>query len=251
MDLEIGGKVALVMGSSKGLGRATAIALANEGAQVAITGRSQERLDVAAGEVGEGTVTLVTDTDDLDGLAQLPGRVKDALGPIDILVLNTGGPPAGGALDHGIDEWQKAYRSLVLAPKILIDEIVPGMQERGWGRVVNVGSIATREPIPNLNLSNSHRMATVGFLKTLASEVAADGVTVNTIATGRFATERYAELVGSREAAEEVAAREVPAGRLGAPEEFADLVAFVCSARAAYLTGTVLPLDGGLTRPAF
>jgi 3-oxoacyl-[acyl-carrier protein] reductase len=125
------------------------------------------------------------------------------------------------------------------------------MRERGWGRIVNVGSSSTREPIPGLNLSNAHRMAAVGFLKTLAREVAADGITVNTVATGRFATERLASNYGSLEAAEAVAREQVPAARLGQPEEYGDLVAFLCSERAAYLTGTTIPLDGGLLSSAF
>jgi 3-oxoacyl-[acyl-carrier protein] reductase len=125
------------------------------------------------------------------------------------------------------------------------------MRERGWGRIVNVGSNTTREPNPALNLSNAHRMAAVGFLKTLASEVAADGITVNTVATGRFATERLADHSGSLEQAEQAARTEVPAGRLGTPEEYGDLVAFLCSERAAYITGTVIPIDGGLLNSAF
>ena len=251
MDLEIRGNVALVMAASKGLGRATAVSLARQGARVAITGRSEDRLKEAAAEVGAQTVPLVADTGELEALAALPGRVEDALGPIDILVLNTGGPSPGGALAHDLATWEDAYRSLVLAPKVLVDAVVPGMRKRGWGRIVNVGSVATREPIPNLNLSNAHRMAAVGFLKTLASEVASDGITVNTIATGQFATERYAEVVGSAEAAQEAARANVPAERLGRPEEYGDFVAFLCSRRAAYLTGTVIPLDGGLTKAGF
>jgi len=125
------------------------------------------------------------------------------------------------------------------------------MRERGWGRIVNVGSSATREPIPGLNLSNSHRMAAVGFLKTLSREVAADGITVNTVATGRFATDRLAANAGSMEAAEAAARTEIPAGRLGRPEEYGDLVAFLCSERAAYITGATIPIDGGLLRSAF
>jgi len=124
------------------------------------------------------------------------------------------------------------------------------MRERGWGRIVNIGSTSTEEPIPGLNLSNSHRMAAVGFLKTLAREIAADGVTVNTVATGRFATERLADMYGSLENAEAAAREEVPAARLGRPEEYGDLVAFLCSERAAFITGTVVPIDGGFLRGA-
>ncbi|HWM62557.1 MAG TPA: SDR family oxidoreductase [Solirubrobacterales bacterium] len=251
MELGLQGRVALVMGASKGIGRAIAAALAREGARVAIASRSQERIEVAAAEIDGDVTPFVADASDLDRVAELPAEVEAALGPVEILVLNAGGPPFGGALDHETDEWERAYRSLVLAPRLLAGAVVPGMRERGWGRIVNVGSSSTREPIPGLNLSNAHRMAAVGFLKTLSHEVAADGITVNTVATGRFATERLADAGGSLEAAEAAARNEVPAGRLGRPEEYGDLVAFLCSERAAYVTGTVIPIDGGLLRSAF
>jgi 3-oxoacyl-[acyl-carrier protein] reductase len=251
VDLGLEGRVALVMGASQGIGRAIAAALAREGARVAISSRSREKLEQAARQIGGSTAAFEADTGDLEGLRSLPGEVAAALGPIELLVTNTGGPPLGGALDHELDDWRAAFRSLVLAPRVLVGEIVPGMRERRWGRIVNVGSSSTREPIPGLNLSNSHRMAAVGFFKTLAREVAADGVTVNTVATGRFATERLASNAGSIEAAEEAARSEVPAGRLGQPEEYGDLVAFLCSERAAYITGAVIPIDGGLLRSAF
>ncbi|MFL5900348.1 MAG: SDR family oxidoreductase [Solirubrobacterales bacterium] len=251
MDLGLEGRVALVMGASRGIGRAIAAALAREGAQVAIASRSAEKLEEAAAEIGGATTPFVADASDLDRLAALPGEVAGLLGPVEILVANTGGPPFGGALDHELDDWEAAYRALVLAPRVLAGAVVPGMRERGWGRIVNVGSSSTREPIPGLNLSNSHRMAAVGFLKTLSREVAADGITVNTVATGRFGTERLADRDGSLQGAEETAKREVPAGRLGLPEEYGDLVAFLCSERAAYVTGTVIPLDGGMLRSAF
>jgi len=239
------------MGASQGIGRGIAEALAREGARVAIASRSPERLEEAADAIKGEVTPFVADATDLDRLAELPGEVEAALGPIDILVANTGGPPLGGALIHELDEWERAYRSLVLAPRVLAGAVVPGMQERGWGRIVNVGSSSTREPIPGLNLSNSHRMAAVGFLKTLSREVAADGITVNTVATGRFATERLASNYGSMEAAEAAARHDVPAGRLGRPEEYGDLVAFLCSERAAYITGATIPIDGGMLRSAF
>lgn len=251
MELGLDGRVALVMGASQGIGRGIAEALAREGARVAIASRSRERLEEAAAAIEGDVSPFVADATDLDRLVELPAEVKAALGSIDVLVPNTGGPPLGQSLMHEVDDWQLAYRSLVLAPRVLAGAIVPGMQERGWGRIVNVGSTSTREPIPGLNLSNSHRMAAVGFLKTLAREVAADGITVNTVATGRFATERLASNYGSMEAAEAAAQRDVPAGRLGRPEEYGDLVAFLCSERAAYITGTVIPIDGGLLRSAF
>jgi 3-oxoacyl-[acyl-carrier protein] reductase len=250
MDLGLEGRVALVMGASRGIGRAIAGALAREGASVAIASRSRENLDAAAAGIGRRVTPFVADASDLERLAVLPMEVAETVGPIDILVTNTGGPPPGGALDHGFEEWEDAYRSLVLAPRILAGVVLPGMRARKWGRIVNVGSTTTIEPNPALNLSNSHRMAAVGFLKTLAREVAGDGITVNTVATGRFDTERMIELGGSREQVEAAARDQIPAGRLGRPEEYGDLVAFLCSERAAYITGTVIPIDGGLLRSA-
>ena len=249
MDLGIDGRVALVMGASKGIGRGIATALAREGARVAVASRSLGRLEEAAASIEGETRAFEADTDDLDRLASLPDEVEATLGPVEILVTNTGGPPRGRALENSIEEWEAAYRSLVLAPRVLVDAALPGMRERGWGRIVNVGSSSTIEPIPELALSNTHRAAAVGWFKTLSREVAADGVTVNTIATGRFATERAAERYGgSLERAEEDAREQVPAARLGTPEEYGDLVAFLASERAAYLTGAVIPLDGGMLR---
>ncbi len=248
MDLGLSGRVALVMGASRGIGRAIAAALAREGARVAISSRSEQALEEAAEQIDVDARAFPADTNDLERLAALPGEVERALGPVEILVANTGGPPTGGAVEHEIADWEAAYRSLVLAPRTLIAAVLPGMRERGWGRIVNVGSTSTREPIPGLVLSNAHRLATVGLLKTLASEIGRDGVTVNTIATGMFATDRLADTSGSLEAAEKHAAEVVPVGRLGLPEEFGDLVAFLCSERAAYLTGAVIPLDGGLLK---
>lgn len=251
MDLGIEGRVALVMGASKGIGQGIAGALAREGARVAVASRSRERIEAAAAEIGEGAMAFVADAGDLERMAELPGEVAAALGPVEILVINTGGPPTGGALDNDLDEWEDAYRSLVLGPRVLVEAALPSMRERRWGRIVNVGSSSTREPLPGLALSNSHRMAAVGFLKTLAREVAGEGITVNNVATGKFATDRLASNEGSLEKAEEKAKSQVPAGRLGHPDEFGDLVAFLCSERAAYVTGTVMPIDGGLLRSAF
>lgn len=250
MDLGIEGRVALVLGASKGIGLGIAGALAREGARVAMASRSLDRVEAAARELDGETLALTADTGDLDRMRELPGEVAGALGPIEILVTNTGGPPPGGALDNPREEWEEAYRNLVLSPRVLIEAALPAMRESGWGRIVNVASSSIREPIPHLTLSNAHRMAAVGFLKTLASEVAVDGVTVNTVATGRFATDRLASNWGSWEEMERSAAEGVPAGRLGQPEEFGDLVAFLSSERASFLTGAVIPLDGGMLRGA-
>ncbi|HVW46563.1 MAG TPA: SDR family oxidoreductase, partial [Solirubrobacterales bacterium] len=222
--------------------------LAREGAKVAIASRSREQLDATAEEIHGHVAAFVADAGDLDGLTQLVADVEAELGPIDILVANTGGPPPGGPLDNSIEEWEEAYRSLVLGVRVLVEAVLPGMRERGWGRIVNVGSSTTVEPIPTLAISNSLRQAAVGFLKTLSREVAADGVTVNTVVTGKFATDRLAENEGSLEKAEQKARETVPAARLGLPEEFGDLVAFLASDRAAYINGVAIPIDGGLLR---
>jgi 3-oxoacyl-[acyl-carrier protein] reductase len=248
MDLGIEGRTALVMGGSRGIGHGIAAALAREGARVAISSRSEEALKAAAAEIDGEVRAFPADTRDLEGLRRLPEEVADALGPVEILVANTGGPPAGGALDNSLEEWEEAFRSLLLAPRALIEKVLPGMRERGWGRIVNVSSDSVREPIAGLSLSNANRMAAVGLLKTLADEVAGEGITVNSVATGLFATDRLADLYGSLEEAEAANRERIPARRLGRPEEYGDLVAFLCSERAAYLTGTVIPLDGGLLR---
>jgi 3-oxoacyl-[acyl-carrier protein] reductase len=248
VDLGIEGRTALVMAASKGIGRGIAAALAREGARVAISSRSEEALREAAAGMEGDVLVFPADTGDLDRLRRLPGEVAEAFGPVEMLVANTGGPPGGGALDNSLEEWEQAFRTLVMAPRVLIEEVLPGMRERGWGRIVNVSSSSIREPITGLTLSNANRLAALGLLETLADEVAGDGVTVNTIATGMFATERLADRHGSLDAAEAAAEERIPARRLGTPEEYGDLVAFLCSKRAAYLTGAVIPLDGGLLR---
>jgi 3-oxoacyl-[acyl-carrier protein] reductase len=248
MDLGIERRTALVLGGSRGIGRGIATALAGEGARVAIAARSSGELEDTAREIPGEVQAFVADTDDLGRMHELPATVAEALGPIEILVLNTGGPPTGAALDNSAKEWEAAFRSLVLAPNVLTKAVIGGMRERRWGRIVNVASTSVREPTPGLVLSNANRMAAVGLLKTLATEVASDGVTVNTVATGRFATERQVALHGSLEAAAEAAREQVPVGRLGTPEEYGDLVAFLASDRAGYLTGAVIPLEGGVLR---
>jgi 3-oxoacyl-[acyl-carrier protein] reductase len=250
LNLGIEGRVALVMGASQGLGRASAAALAREGARVAIGSRSLERIEAAASEIASETggelCGYAADTDDLDALTALAGQVQDDLGPVDILVTNTGGPPLGDTFER--PEWERAYRSLVLAPMTLIDAVVPGMRERGWGRIVNVTSVSTKEPIPGLMLSNSHRLAAVGAFKTLSRQLARDGVLLNSVAPGRIATQRIASMSGTPlEALRETPQPDIPVGRLGSPEEFGDVVAFLCSDRASYVNGVNLMVDGGLT----
>jgi 3-oxoacyl-[acyl-carrier protein] reductase len=175
--------------------------------------------------------------------------VEEALGPVDILVCNTGGPPPGpDPMGFSREQWETAYRTLVLAQLALIDQVIPGMRERGFGRIVSVGSTSIREPIANLMLSNAHRAALVAAFKTIARAVAGDGVTLNTLLTGSIATERAYSMAGSPEQAEASAAKNIPAGRMGRPEEMAAAAVFLCSEGAAYVTGETLAVDGGMMR---
>ncbi len=247
MDLGIDGRVALVTGASKGIGKAIAATLAAEGANVALASTSQERIEAAAAEVG-GT-GFVHDTADAEAAPALVERITAALGPVDILITNSGGPPGGAdPLGFSTEQWQQAYAMLTLGPLALVEAVMPGMRERGWGRVVSVSSSSIREPIPGLVLSNAHRVALQAAFKTIAGEVARDGVTLNTLLTGRIATDRLKQMHGSLDAAEAAAREQVPAARLGRPEEMAAAAAFLCSNGASYITGEGLRVDGGLTR---
>jgi 3-oxoacyl-[acyl-carrier protein] reductase len=247
MDLGIDGRVALVTGASQGIGRAIAAGLAGEGARVAISSRSREKIDATAGEIG--ATGFVLDSADLDAIPGVVEEVEHALGPIDVLVCNTGGPPGSpDPLGFTREQWEGAYRTLVLAQVALIERVIAGMRERGFGRIVNVASTSVREPIANLMLSNAHRASMITAFKTVARAVAGDGVTLNTVLPGRIATDRTFSLWGGKDGAEAAAAREVPAGRIGTPEEMAAAVAFLCSTRAAYVTGETLAIDGGATR---
>jgi 3-oxoacyl-[acyl-carrier protein] reductase len=245
VELGLSGKVALVTGASKGIGRAIAAELAAEGVRVAVSSRSRESIDAAAGEIGADG--FVWDSADLDAAPRLLRDVEGKLGPIDVLVCNTGGPPAGpDPLGFDREQWEEAYRTLVLAQIALVERVVPGMRRRGWGRVVSVSSTSVREPLPYLMLSNTHRAGLLAAFKTIARAVAADGVTLNTVLPGRIGTDRIFSLSGSQENAEAAAREEVPAGRLGTPEEMAAAAVFLCSDRASYITGQALAVDGGL-----
>jgi 3-oxoacyl-[acyl-carrier protein] reductase len=243
MDLGISGRLALITGASKGLGLGIAEALASEGATVAVSSRSEERITAAARSIGAHP--FVHDAGRPEEAPQLVRRVEAELGPIDIVVLNSGGPPASpDALSFTLEQWRSAYEMLLLGAVSLADAVLPGMRSRGWGRVLSVSSSVVREPSPVLALSAAHRAGLLAALKTIARQVAADGVTVNTLLPGVIATDRAREL--GADGADRVA--QIPAGRLGTVEEFAATAAFLCSAPAAYITGTTLLLDGGATR---
>jgi 3-oxoacyl-[acyl-carrier protein] reductase len=250
MDLGIGGKVALVMGASKGIGRGAAEAFARAGARVAIVSRSRDDVDRTAGEIATAHQAavhgFVADAGDVDSMPALADAVKEQLGTIEILVTNTGGPPIGDPLSFTREQWEDAYRNLVLGPLELIYAVVPGMRERGWGRIVNVTSIATHEPMPGFMLSNSHRLAAVGAFKTLSRALAGDGILVNSVAPGRIATDRIAKVTGKTVAELRAEpAPDIPVGRLGTAEEVGDVIAFLCSERASFVNGVNLLVDGG------
>ena len=248
MDLGIAERVALVGGATRGIGHAVAQALVAEGARVAITARDAAHTAAAAAELG-AAAGYGWNSSDLDAAPALVQRVQRELGPVDILVTNTGGPPANpDPLAFTTEQWTAAHRVLVESPITLVELVVAGMRERGWGRILNIGSTAMREPIASLMLSSAERSATLAAFKTLARELAGDGITVNTLLPGRIATERLAETHGSLRVAEAAAAREVPAGRLGRPEEMGAAAAFLCSQPAAYITGAALAVDGGMLR---
>ena len=249
MDLEIAGRVALVGGATSGIGRAIAAALVAEGATVVVSARDDARTAQAATELGAAG-HVAWDTADVAGADAVVDAVERDHGPVDLLITNTGGPPIGpDPLSFDDAQWADAQRHLVRAPMALLRRVLPGMRERGFGRVVNVASTAVREPLPQLVLSNAERSAALGAFKTLALHVAGDGVTINTLLTGAIATPRIAAAHGgSMEEAQRAAATSIPAGRLGRPEEMAAAAAFLCSTQAAYITGAAIPVDGGRLR---
>jgi 3-oxoacyl-[acyl-carrier protein] reductase len=247
MDLGLQGKVALVTGGSRGIGRAIAEGLAAEGARVAVASRSADDARSVADAI-HGKA-YVFDSDDLGAVDPLLDAVEGDLGPIDIYIANTGGPPPGAdPLGFTDEQWEAAHRSLVISPMAILRRVLPGMRGRGFGRVVAVSSSAALEPIGGLQLSNANRPGLLNAFKQLARETAGDGVTFNAVLPGRIATDRIANSSGGMEAAQAAARADVQAGRLGTPEELAAGAVFLASVPAGYVTGQSLVVDGGLTR---
>ena len=256
MNLGLGDKVALVCGASRGLGRAIADELAAEGASLALCSRDADALGATAAGIGPDVMAVPADL----AVPGEPTRVVEAaverFGRLDVLVANTGGPPAGTHDTLTLEDWDRATALLLRSTVELADAALPGMKDRGWGRILAVTSVAVKQPVDNLILSNSLRAAVTGYAKTLAREVAPHGITVNTILPGYTATERIAELNranAEREGVDpaEIQARleaSIPLGRLAEPEEFAALAAFLASERAGYITGGAFAVDGGWLR---
>ncbi|MDF5757057.1 SDR family oxidoreductase [Spongiactinospora sp. TRM90649] len=252
MDLGLKGRNALVCASTSGLGEATARALAAEGANVVVSGRRAERARRIAAEL-PGAVAVEADLLAEDGADLLHAAAVEAVGPIDVLVLNGPGPKPGGAAEMSSADVRQAVESLVVPQQRLVSLVLPGMRTRGWGRILSIASSGVVAPLAHLALSNLGRAALAGYLKTLAGEVAGDGVTVNLLLPGRIATDRLAQLDeatasrtgASREEIEEQGRASIPARRYGRPEEFGAVAAFLCGEPASYVTGTALRCDGG------
>jgi len=255
MDLGIAGRNALVCASTSGIGLGIARALGDEGVRVAITGR---RVELAREEAGKlpSAAGVGVDLEELGAPESLVREVVEALGEIDILVLNSGGPAPGTAREQTTASLESAIRRLLLPQQALVALVLPGMIQRGWGRILAVGSSSITQPLPGLAASNVGRAALAGYLKTLANEVAGEGVTVNMVLPGRIATERLASLDEHRAQLQGVTVDElrtvsyatIPVGRYGTPDEFGAMAAFLCSEQASYVTGTHVRVDGGLVR---
>jgi 3-oxoacyl-[acyl-carrier protein] reductase len=260
VDLGLEGKIALVAASSRGLGRAAAEELAAEGAALSLCARGEEDLirtrDEIADATGADVMATPTDLSVQEEVRTLIDRTLERHGRIDVLVTNSGGPPPGPFESHSMDTWRAAIRNNLESVLGLVRGSLPGMRERGWGRVVNITSIAVKQPVDGLILSNSVRAAVTGFARTLANETASDGITVNNVMPGYTWTERVEKLARDRSEAEGITpeeatadwVEEIPAGRLADPEELAALVAFLASERAGYITGASIPVDGGWIR---
>ncbi|MGH3145398.1 MAG: SDR family oxidoreductase [Rubrobacter sp.] len=260
MDLGLGGKVALVTAASQGLGRAVATELAREGARVVISSRDEEALSRTAAEIGDETGAEVdyrtADLTNAEEIRALVDHAAERFGGVSVLVNNTGGPPAGAFADLDDEAWQKAFEQILLSLIRCVRGVLPHMREEPWGRIVNVASSSVKQPIEDLTLSNTFRAGLAGLAKSLAIELAPEGILVNTLGPGRISTARSQGMDASQAEARGVPVEEVrvefeariPLGRYGTPEEFARVAAFLASPANSYVTGQAILVDGGMVR---
>jgi 3-oxoacyl-[acyl-carrier protein] reductase len=257
VDLGLEGKVALVTAASKGLGRAAATGLAAEGAKVAVCARHEETLQAAAREIsavtGSEVLPIVADLTRAEDIERLLADTVAHYGGLQILVTNSGGPPAGYFADFSDADWQGAVSLTLMSAIRLIRAALPHLRQSGWGRIVNITSISVKQPLDNLILSNAIRAAVVGLAKTLSRQVAAEGITVNNVCPNYILTERVRQLAALRAKEQDISveeaiaqfAQDVPVGRIGQPQDLADLIVFLASERASYINGTTIQVDGG------
>ena len=257
MDLGLKGRSAAVAAASRGLGRATALALSREGCSVAICGRDPKKVrasaDLLERETGGRVLAVTADVGSRADCDRFIGETVASFGRLDILVTNTGGPPAGGFATTDAAEWERAYHGLLGNVLHLVRAAVPHMKQAKWGRILNIASLSVKQPIDNLILSNTFRPAIAGLSKSLSKELGPHGILVNTICPGYTRTDRLEELAESRVKAAgitkdqyyETLGKNVPLGRIGEVEEFANVAAFLCSERASYVSGIALAVDGG------
>jgi len=259
MDLQLKGKTALILGGSKGLGRGVADALAAEGVAVAIVARGQEALDRAVSEIasrGANAVGFAADLADWPSLEAAANAARKQLGPIDILLNNSGGPPPSGVAGVPVKVWEDQFHAMVLPLFRITDLLIGDMRARKWGRIINVASTSVVEPLAAIGVSNTLRSAIIGWAKTLATETARDGITVNTLLPGAIKTDRIVQISTaaaerqkiSVEDAMQRTAQAIPVGRLGTPAEFGAVAAFLASPLASYVTGSMIRIDGGSLR---
>lgn len=260
MEFGLKNKVALVAASSRGLGRAVAWGLAQEGAKLVICARDKAVLEKTADEIFLGTgVTvfpLAVDLAEKEQIDWLVNETLDLFGKVDILVTNAGGPPPGGVDTIDETEWMHAAQLTLMSAVRLSKAVLPGMKKQKWGRIIHMASVSVKEPIPDLLLSNVMRPGLAGFTKSLAREVAADNILVNAVCPGYFMTDRVKALIREKALREKISeesvgaalTRDIPMGRMGRPEELANLIIFLASERASYITGSVFQADGGYLR---